>query len=72
VVGHLFQGRFKSTLIEADKHLLEVSHYLHLNPVCGMVLARERQWNAGNVWESIAGAVETVALRESPDGRYLY
>jgi putative transposase len=35
VVGHLFQGRFKSTLIEADKHLLEVSHYLHLNPVCG-------------------------------------
>ena len=33
VVGHLFQGRFKSTVIEAEKYLLEVSRYLHLNPV---------------------------------------
>ena len=24
VVGHLFQGRFKSTVIEAEKYLLEV------------------------------------------------
>src|ERR1700726_3013450 len=30
VVGHLFQGRFKSTVIEAEKYLLEVSRYLHL------------------------------------------
>jgi putative transposase len=40
VVGHLFQGRFKSTVIEAEKHLLEVSRYLHLNPVRGMVLGQ--------------------------------
>ena len=38
VVGHLFQGRFKSTVIEAEKYLLEVSRYLHLNPVRGVVL----------------------------------
>ena len=38
VVGHLFQGRFKSTVIEAEKYLLEVSRYLHLNPVRGMML----------------------------------
>ena len=30
LVGHLFQGRFRSTVIEADKYLLEVSRYLHL------------------------------------------
>jgi REP element-mobilizing transposase RayT len=36
VVGHLFQGRFKSTVIEAEKYLLEVSRYLHLNPVESM------------------------------------
>ena len=40
VVGHLFQGRFKSTVIEAEKYLLEVSRYLHLNPVRGMVLGQ--------------------------------
>ena len=40
VVGHLFQGRFKSTVIEAEKYLLEVSRYLHLNPVREVVLGR--------------------------------
>jgi len=40
VVGHLFQGRFKSTVIEAEKYLLEVSRYLHLNPVRGVALGQ--------------------------------
>ncbi|MBV8177092.1 MAG: transposase [Verrucomicrobia bacterium] len=40
LVGHLFQGRFKSTVIEAEKYLLEVSRYLHLNPVRGLKLGQ--------------------------------
>jgi REP element-mobilizing transposase RayT len=32
-VGHLYQGRYKSILIEADSYLLELSRYVHLNPV---------------------------------------
>ena len=40
LVGHLFQGRFKSTVIEAESYLLEVSRYLHLNPVRGMILGQ--------------------------------
>jgi len=31
--GHLYQGRYKAILIEADEYLLEVSRYVHLNPV---------------------------------------
>ena len=31
--GHLFQGRYKSILVEADTYLLELSRYIHLNPV---------------------------------------
>jgi len=31
--GHLFQGRYKAILIEADEYLLELSRYIHLNPV---------------------------------------
>ncbi len=31
--GHLFQGRYKSILVEKDNYLLEVSRYIHLNPV---------------------------------------
>lgn len=31
--GHLFQGRYKAILIDADEYLLELVRYLHLNPV---------------------------------------
>jgi len=31
--GHLFQGRYKAILIEADEYLMELSRYIHLNPV---------------------------------------
>jgi REP-associated tyrosine transposase len=31
--GHVFQGRFKSLLIEADEYLVPLSRYIHLNPM---------------------------------------
>jgi REP element-mobilizing transposase RayT len=31
--GHLFEGRFKALLIEADEYLQGLSRYIHLNPV---------------------------------------
>lgn len=36
--GHLFQGRYKAILIEADEYATELTRYIHLNPVrAGMV-----------------------------------
>ena len=36
--GHLFEGRYTACLIEEDSYFLEVSRYIHLNPVkAGMV-----------------------------------
>ena len=36
--GHLFQGRYKAILVDADAYLLELSRYIVLNPVkAGMV-----------------------------------
>lgn len=31
--GHLFQGRYKALLVDADSYLLELIRYIHLNPV---------------------------------------
>jgi len=31
--GQLFRGRYKSVLVEADSHLLELLRYIHRNPV---------------------------------------
>ncbi|MBI9087452.1 MAG: hypothetical protein JEZ11_27935 [Desulfobacterales bacterium] len=32
-MGHLFQGRFKALLVDADEYLKHLSRYIHLNPV---------------------------------------
>ena len=31
--GHLYQGRYKAILLDSDEYLLELSRYIHLNPV---------------------------------------
>ena len=31
--GHLFQGRYKAILVDQDSYLLELTRYIHLNPV---------------------------------------
>src|SRR5437870_11774032 len=38
--GHLFQGRYKSFLVQEGEYLLGLSRYVHLNPVRGVSLGR--------------------------------
>lgn len=47
-VGHLFQDRFKSELISDDTYLLQVSAYIHQNPVkAGIVdTAKKYPWSS--------------------------
>lgn len=52
-VGHLFQGRFKGYLVEEEGHFLEVSRYIHLNPVRARVVRRPDQYR----WSSFPGYV---------------
>ena len=40
--GHLFQGRYKSLLVEEGEYLLGLRRYVHLNPVRGKALGEER------------------------------
>ena len=32
-VGHVFQGRYRAILVDADSYLLELTRYIHLNPI---------------------------------------
>lgn len=36
--GHLFQGRFKSEIVDTDSYLLQASKYIHLNPVTAKIV----------------------------------
>lgn len=50
--GHLFQDRFKSELINDEKYLLQVSKYIHNNPVkAGLVKnAEDYQWSSYSIY----------------------
>ena len=37
-VGHLFQNRYKSIVVEEEPYLLELVRYLHLNPLRAKVV----------------------------------
>jgi REP element-mobilizing transposase RayT len=42
--GHLLQGRYKGILVERDAYLLELSRYLHLNPVRAKMVERPEDY----------------------------
>ena len=58
--GHLFQGRYKAILIEKDEYLVELSRYIHLNPVrikrySQLEVEEKRRILKGYPWSSYAG-----------------
>ncbi|MCP4553752.1 MAG: transposase [Bacteroidetes bacterium] len=46
--GHLFQGRYKAILIDRDPYLLELSRYIHLNPVRAGMVERPENYTYGS------------------------
>jgi putative transposase len=57
-VGHLFQGRYKAILAEADEYAAELSRYIHLNPVMAGIAAKpeEYEWSS---YRQLIGMTET-------------
>jgi REP element-mobilizing transposase RayT len=47
-VGHVFQGRYKSILVEKNEHLLELCRYIVLNPVRAGLVSKpgKRDWSS--------------------------
>jgi len=46
--GHLFQGRFKAILVDADEYLKHLSRYIHLNPIRANMVdhVKDYQWSS--------------------------
>lgn len=57
-VGHLFQGRYKSILVERGPHLLELCRYIILNPVKARMVEQPEQYK----WSSYKA---TIARKKS-------
>lgn len=46
--GHLYQGRYKSFLIEKDTHLLTVIRYVERNPLRSKLVKKLENWKYGS------------------------
>jgi REP element-mobilizing transposase RayT len=42
--GHLFQGRYKAIIVDRDNYLLELSRYVHLNPVRAKIVQKPEEY----------------------------
>lgn len=56
--GHLFQGRFKSHMVDSESYLLEVARYIVLNPVRARMVESPGQWK----WSSYRATAGLVAV----------
>ena len=65
--GHLYQGRYKSFLVEDNAHLLTVLKYTERNPVRANLCERAEDWIWGSAYRRIKGTEkERSLLAESP------
>jgi len=59
-VGHVFQGRYKSILVEKNEHLLELCRYIVLNPVRAGMVNEPKKW----VWSSYQATAYPIKAPE--------
>jgi len=63
-VGHLFQGRYKSIVVDKEAYLLRLLRYIHLNPVRAKMVRspKEYKWSSHRVYISgkdTSGLIDT-------------
>ncbi|HEY9167632.1 MAG TPA: transposase [Candidatus Kryptonia bacterium] len=51
--GTLFESPFKATLVDKIEYLLQLSRYIHLNPVCAGLCGDVEDWRYSNYLECI-------------------
>jgi len=61
-VGHVFQGRFKSIIVEKDAHLSELARYIVLNPVRAKMVRKAENWPWSSYRSTIGIAAPTGGL----------
>lgn len=53
--GHLYQGRYKSFLVDTDKYILSLIKYVERNPVRAKLAKRAEGWIWGSAYRRIWG-----------------
>lgn len=62
--GHLFQGRYKSCIVENDEYFLQTSRYIHLNPVKAKMVAYPKDYKWSSYKTILAMEDQRIVERE--------
>lgn len=62
--GHLFQGRYKSIVIDKDNYLLELSRYIHLNPVRAGIVEKPEEYEQSSYKSFISKRAGDISHQE--------
>lgn len=60
--GHLYQGRYKSFLVDTDRYLLALSKYVERNPVRANLVTHSEDWQWGSAWRRMNGTEAQMKL----------
>ena len=63
--GHLFQGRYKAILVDKDNYLLELSRYLHLNPVRAKMVQKPEDYLYSSYRSYVTEHCEAIVSRDT-------
>lgn len=66
--GHLYQGRYKSFLVDSEKYLLAVIKYTERNAVRAKLVSRCEDWRWGSTWRRLRGTIEQKKLLDEIPG----
>lgn len=64
--GHIYQGRYKSFLIEEDRYLWAAIKYVERNPVRAKLVRRVEQWKWGSGYRRLDGTTRERAILSDP------
>lgn len=68
--GHLYQGRFKSFIVQSDAHFLTVCRYVEANALRANLVRRAEDWRWGSLWRvHRSQAADPPSIHEWPVAR---
>jgi putative transposase len=67
--GHLYQGRYKSFLVQDDEHFLTVMRYLESNPLRAKIVSKAQEWMWSSLGSGAGSKGEKVQVSQWPVDR---
>ena len=65
-LGHLYQGRFKSFIVNDDEHYWDVCRYVERNARRANLVKRAEDWRWGSLWRRVRSDTEVQGESSRP------